>query len=218
MKLQHKWIVAVLGLAMVGIFGMIPARLAIAYFQSPHPEAILVLGGNPYREATAAQLASQYPELDIWVSSGELPKNAKAIFATAGVSIQRLHLDYRATDTVTNFTTLVPELKQHQIQHVFLVTSDFHMPRAQAIATVVLGSQGIAFTSVPVPSDDPPEAKHRILRDLGRSLLWIVTGRTGASIGSCIDSENVRNIENCKFLDRNLLRKAGRNYLSRSVL
>ncbi|WP_225931432.1 YdcF family protein [Leptolyngbya sp. 7M] len=187
---------------MVGIFGMIPARLAIAYFHSPHPEAILVLGGNPDREAAAAQLANQYPELDIWVSSGELPQNARAIFATAGISMQRLHLDYRATDTVTNFTTLVPKLKQNQIQHIFLVTSDFHMPRAQAIATVVLGSQGIAFTSVPVPSDNPPEAKLRIARDVGRSVLWLATGRTGATIGSCIDSENVKNIENCRFLNR----------------
>lgn len=169
-----------LGLAIVGV-SFIPVRLAIAQAQFPQPDAILVLGGNPQREAAAAQLAAAYPTLDIWVSSGELPQDAKAIFTAAGVSTQRLHLDYRATDTVTNFTTLVAELKRQRIQHVFVVTSDFHMPRAQAIATVVLGSHGIAFTPITVETDQPPEPMIQIARDMGRSMVWLLTGRTGAS-------------------------------------
>jgi hypothetical protein len=56
------------------------------------------------------------------------------------------------------------------------------MPRALAIATFVLGSQGIAFTPVSVPSDQPAESWLRILRDSARALLWVVTGRTGASL------------------------------------
>lgn len=169
-----------LGLAIVGVL-FIPVRLAIAQAQFPQPDAILVLGGNPRREAAAAQLAGAYPTLDIWVSSGELPQDAKAIFTAAGVSTQRLHLDYRATDTVTNFTTLVAELKRQRIQHVFVVTSDFHMPRAQAIAIVILGSHGIAFTPVAVETDQPPEPMIQIARDVGRSIVWLLTGRTGAS-------------------------------------
>ncbi|HEY9706719.1 MAG TPA: YdcF family protein, partial [Oculatellaceae cyanobacterium] len=106
---------------------------------------------------------------------------ALAIFRAAGISDARVHLDYRALDTVTNFTTLVADFNSRNIQHLYLITSDFHMPRAKAIATIVLGSQGIAFTPVSIPSNEPAESKLRILRDTGRALLWMIVGRTGAS-------------------------------------
>ncbi|MGJ5627872.1 YdcF family protein [Nostoc sp. CALU 1950] len=159
----------------------IPVRLAIAYHQAPQPQAILVLGGDGNREEFTAQFAEFYPALKIWVSSGTVPKKARAIFQAAGIADKRVYLDYRATDTVTNFTTLVKVFQQQQIQHLFLITSDFHMPRAKAIATLVLGSQGIAFTPIAVPSNQNQESIFHILRDIARSLLWIVTGHTGAS-------------------------------------
>lgn len=189
MKFQRQWIAGAIGIAIVGVLGAIPARLAIAYSRSPRPEAILVLGGDPKREVAAAQLARHYPKLNIWVSSGASPGTAKAIFSEAGVSPQQLHLDYRAVDTVTNFTTLVSDFKRRDIQHVFVVTSDFHMTRAKAIATVVLGSQGIAFTPVSVASGGSREAPIRVWRDIGRSVLWIFTGRTGSSIGERLKDE-----------------------------
>lgn len=184
-KRRLKW-VRWTGLAIAALLGavllMIPVRLAIAMHQAPRPQVILTLGGNPDREKAAAQLAKYYPALPVWVSTGELPKTARAIFQAAGVSDDRVRLDYRATDTVTNFTTLVSDLQRQQIQHVYLVTSDFHMPRASAIATIVLGSRGITFTPVPVSSTHAPESSDRIVRDIGRSILWIFTGRTGATV------------------------------------
>lgn len=179
-----KWL-AIAGVAgSLILLGSLSLRLAIAVHQSPQPETILVLGGGTGREEAAAQLAKYYPKLTVWVSSGDgTPQAVYAIFRATGVAAERVHPDYRATDTVTNFTTLVPEFKQRQIRHLLLVTSDFHMPRARAIATVVLGSQGIAFTPVAVPSERQPESMLRIVRDIGRSLLWIATGKTGASLG-----------------------------------
>jgi hypothetical protein len=56
------------------------------------------------------------------------------------------------------------------------------MPRAKAIAFFVLGSQGITFTPVTVPSKEPDESNLHILRDVGRSVVWILTDRTGASL------------------------------------
>jgi uncharacterized SAM-binding protein YcdF (DUF218 family) len=164
--------------------GIILLRLAIAFHQAPKPQAILVLGGDPGRETAAAQLARHYPGLEVWVSGGSnLPEPTFAVFNAAGVKRDRVHLDYRATDTVTNFTTLVADFKQRDIQHLYVVTSDFHIPRAQAIATLVLGSQGIAFTPVAIPSDRPSEDPARLVRDSVRSVLWIATGKTGASLG-----------------------------------
>lgn len=183
--------------------GSLPVKLAIAAHQAPQPEVVLVLGGGTGREESAAQLAQYYPHLDIWVSSGD--GTAQAVYATfqaVGVGAERVHPDYRATDTVTNFTTLVPEFKRRRIQHLFLVTSDFHMPRARAIATVVLGSQGIAFTPVAVPSNRLAETKLRIMRDVGRSLLWVLTGRTGASLGQCTGPAAFLKTQNCEALNK----------------
>jgi uncharacterized SAM-binding protein YcdF (DUF218 family) len=160
----------------------IPIRLAIASHFTPEPQAILALGGGPEREKYAAQLAKLYPSLEVWVSSGSNPDTLRSTFQTAGISDTRLHLDYRATDTVTNFTTLVSDLQKYHIQHIYLITSEYHMPRAKAIATLVLGSQGITFTPISVPSTSRTESQISILRDSSRAILWIFTGYTGASL------------------------------------
>lgn len=71
----------------------------------------------------------------MWVSTGSSPERTEEIFSDATVSLSRLHLDYRATDTVTNFTTMVGVLRQLGIEHVYLAISDFHRRRAKAIMT-----------------------------------------------------------------------------------
>jgi uncharacterized SAM-binding protein YcdF (DUF218 family) len=164
------------------LLSIIPVRLTIAYYQAPHPQAILTLGGGPDREEFTSQFAKAYPFLPIWVSSGRPPKQALAIFRAAGIPHTRVHLDRRAVDTVTNFTSLVADFKSQDIQHIYLITSDFHLPRAKAIATVVLGIWGIAFTPISIPSNYPPESWLRILRDTTRALFWVITGHTGASL------------------------------------
>jgi uncharacterized SAM-binding protein YcdF (DUF218 family) len=95
-------------------------------------------------------------------------------------------------DTVTNFTSLVKEFKQRHIHHVYLITSDFHMPRSKAIANFVFGSRGIAFTPVPIPEQKFRESRLRIIRDSGRAILWIVTGHTGASLNPRVISSSDR--------------------------
>ena len=164
------------------LISIIPVRLAIATIRAPQPQAILTLGGDPVREEFTAQFAQMYPSLEIWVSSGTFPKKVRDTFQAAGIPNTRVHNDYRADDTVTNFTSLVPNFKKRNLQHLYLITSDYHMARALAIATFVLGSQGIAFTPVSVPSNQPPESWLLTLRDSGRALFWLVTGYTGASL------------------------------------
>lgn len=143
------------------------------------PQAVLVLGGHEERERYAAKLASHYPHLPIWVSSGSPQDYVKRIFLQEGISRDRLHLDYRARDTVTNFTTLVDELKAQGIKSVYLITSENHMTRAKVIGEIVFGSRGIVFQPISVPSSNPPEPIQKCLRDGARSILWLVTGHTG---------------------------------------
>lgn len=162
----------------------IPLRIAIAFYQAPIPQAILTLGGGEEREVFTAQFAKTHPNLEIWVSSGIPARQARKIFQAANIPEKQVHLDRRAADTVTNFTSLVADFKQRHFQHLYLVTSDFHMARAKAIAFIVGGSQGIVFTPVSIPSKEPPESWFHISRDLCRALVWLFTGRTGASLKS----------------------------------
>lgn len=145
------------------------------------PQALFVLGGATDREVFAANFAQQHPDLPIWVSSGSNREYAEWVFTEAGIDLERLHLDYRAVDTVTNFTTLVDELEAQGIDSVYLITSDDHMRRAQIIGEIVLGSRGISFKTVPVPSGRKPEPIEKVIRDGARAILWVTTGYTGAN-------------------------------------
>ncbi|MGK7897877.1 MAG: YdcF family protein [Xenococcus sp. (in: cyanobacteria)] len=158
----------------------IPLNIAIATIQHPQPQAILCLGGDHQREKLAAKLASQNSDLIIWVSSGGNNQITNQIFQDAGISPNRYFLDDRATDTVTNFTSLITDFQQNNIKHLYLITSDFHMSRAKAVGIIILGSQGIAFTAMEVRTNRDHESTIKILRDIGRSILWIFSGHTGA--------------------------------------
>jgi uncharacterized SAM-binding protein YcdF (DUF218 family) len=182
MKRKLKLVRWVLAIALL-LSSIIPVRIAIAFHQTPVPQAIFVLGGASERMRFAAQFWQSRQNFDIWVSdfSWNLDANRR-IFLQYGVPDAKLHLDGRATDTVTNFTTLAGDFAHQRLQHIYLITSDFHMRRASAIATIVLGSQGIVITPVAVASQNQPsESLMRVLRDCGRSFLWIFTKRTGAS-------------------------------------
>ena len=159
----------------------IPFRIAIARLQVAQPQAILVLGGEQHRERFAAKLAQEYTTLPIWISSGSNDKLLEEIFTSASVDLNRVSIDRRAEDTVTNFTSLVKDFKKQKIRHLYLITSDYHMLRASSIGTLVLGSKGIAFTTISVPGKQPQESQLRVLRDTARALVWIVTGYTGVS-------------------------------------
>ncbi len=174
-----RFIIIVGIVAIITIVASLPVRIALTHFQNPQPEAIFMLGGGIQREHFTAEFAQQHPELPVWISAGS--SRIRKIFAEANLDSNRIHYDDRATDTVTNFTTMVEPFQKNDIHHVYLITSDFHMRRSSAIATIVFGSQGIVFTPREVSSSKEPEEISRIIRDIGRCLLWLVTGRTGAS-------------------------------------
>ena len=156
--------------------GFKPAK-KVAVSPSVDPEALVVLGGHEERERYAAKLALQHPKLPIWLSSGSPQEYAQRIFANAGVTRDRLNFDYAASDTLTNFTTLVDELEAEGIDSVYLITSENHMKRAKIIGDIVFGSRGIDFEPIPVPSENPPEPIEKSLRDGARAVFWLITGR-----------------------------------------
>lgn len=147
------------------------------------PQAILVLGGSTERlerEKFTAKFAKKHPNIPIWISGGSPKVPTRQVFSKQGVDLKRLHLDYDAVDTVTNFTTLVDELEARGIRKVYLITSDYHMRRASVIGEIVLGSRGIDMQPVSVPSGETDEPIEKCVRDGVRSVLWLTTGYTGA--------------------------------------
>ena len=182
-SLSRSRISVLIVIVLILLIGIIPLRLAITLNQVPTPQAVLVLGGNPDRIKFAAEFWRLHPTLNVWVSDyrSNFSFNS-SVFQRASVPKQQVHYDFCPTDTVTNFTCLVKYFAAQDIRHLYLITSDYHMARARAISTLVLGSEGIAVTFVAVPSKGyKPESPLRIVRDCVRSLVWIVTGRTGAS-------------------------------------
>jgi len=174
---NHRWLglIVVLAIAVWGGYKQLKTWLV-------SPEVILVLGGAQEREQYAAKLATQHPNLPIWVSSGSPRWYAEKIFQNQGIARDRIHLDYRAQDTVTNFTTLVNDLKAQGIDSVYLVTSQNHMGRARLVGEIVFGSRGIVLKPVAVPTEYPPESWQKTVRDGARAMLWLATGYTGANL------------------------------------
>ena len=117
---KRQYSIAVIVSTLIGIVAAIPFKLAIARHQAPHPQAILTLGGGHQREVFTAEFAIAHPKMPIWVSTGTKEVRAREIFHQAGINNRRIYLDRRATDTVTNFTTLVADFKKQRIQHIYL--------------------------------------------------------------------------------------------------
>ena len=145
----------------------------------PPAQMILVLGGDVAREQRAADLAARQG-LPVVVSGGSNPEYAHWLFEQRqGLPPHQVQLDYRARDTLSNFTSLVDDLRRARIRHALLVTSSDHMDRALLVGRIVAGSRGIHLTPVPVPCADrcQPEGRRKIWGDGARAVLWVVSGR-----------------------------------------
>ena len=145
------------------------------------PFAALALGGDIRREHYAIQLMRTRRELQnskLYISSGDVRPTASVLQT---LRQDRVVIDHRAVDTLSNFTTLVDNFVKEGIRHVVIITTAEHAPRAHAIAFIVLGSKRISSEIVRVlpGSNDRVvrvESRLRIVRDVLRALLWVATG------------------------------------------
>ena len=170
---RGRWLVLLLGAG-----GLVWLSRGLWQPPLPPPQMILVLGGDVERERVAAERARR-DGLPVLVSGGSNPEYAHWLFGRQGLDERRVQLDYRATDTLTNFTSIVDELRRAKVRHVLLVTSSDHMERALLVGRMVAGSRGIGLTPVPVSCGDrcEPEGRRKVWGDGLRAALWVVTGR-----------------------------------------
>ncbi len=170
---RGRWLLALLAAG-----GLVVLSRGLWQPPLPPPQMILVLGGDVERERVAGELARR-DGLPVLVSGGSNPEYAHWLFGRQGLGAGRVQLDYRATDTLTNFTSIVDELKRAKVRHVLLVTSSDHMQRAMLVGRLVAGSRGIGLTPVAVPCGErcQPEGWRKIWGDGARAALWVLTGR-----------------------------------------
>lgn len=133
------------------------------------PDAILHLGGDPRRIERTIEEARRHPQAVVVISS-EGPVNA------ADIAPERVIVDDIAYDTVGNFTDTWPIIRRLAARRVYVVTSNWHMPRAMAIATVAYFGRGVTPIACPWPNGDHQDPGN-VLWDVMRTVQWRVTGR-----------------------------------------
>lgn len=141
-------------------------------------EVILELGGNPSRIYRVIELAQQYPSAQIVISSEGSPDLVVGLLRGAGITDARFILDFKAWDTVTNFTHTLQLVRSYVPGTLYVVTDQFHMKRAMAIARAVYFLRGIKVVPVPYMGSEPhpPESGELIRYDQMRSWIWRLTG------------------------------------------
>ncbi len=153
-----------------------PYRKTILNKESP--QLILVLGGDVDREHIGVSLASKL-NLPLIVSGGSNPEHAEWLIKKSALDSWQVKFDYRAKDTLGNFTSIVDELLSKNINHIIVITSTDHLPRALIVGKIIAGSRGINLTSIPVSCANrcKKESLEKIFIDLIRAVIWVTTGK-----------------------------------------
>jgi len=137
--------------------------------------AYLVLGGSIKREIYIAQVAKQYPQTPILISAGSKDRCIVGLFQQVNASVKQVWLENCAKSTFGNFYFSLPILEKWGVQHIKLVTSATHLPRAKWLAQIILGAHGIwvetdIVEEIGIPGNQ--EFPLKIGLDVIRSLMW----------------------------------------------
>lgn len=138
-------------------------------------DAFLVLGGSIQREIYATELVQQYPQTPILISSGSPDPCIIRLFDRSQAPTHQVWLEHCADSTFGNFYFALPILHQWRANHVTLITSATHLPRAKWLAQILLGSHGIWVETDVVEETGIPGNRESWLKtglDVTRSLIW----------------------------------------------
>ncbi len=151
------------------------------FFTSFQPvDAFFVLGGSIHREIYVAQLAKQYPQIPILISSGSPDSCILVIFQQEKARLEKVWLEKCAHSTWENFYYGIPILKSWRVHKVKLITSSTHLPRAQWMAQILFGSHRIWVESDIIYEKGVPANNEYWLKtflDIIRSLFWAISSQ-----------------------------------------
>ena len=138
-------------------------------------DALFVLGGSINREIYVAKLTKKYPDIPILISHGSDDPCIVLIFQREQAPLNRVWLEKCAESTFGNFFFSLPILTKWNVHKVKLITSATHLPRAQWLAQILLGSHGISTELDLAPEKGIPgnyESSVKTGLDVMRSLFW----------------------------------------------
>ncbi|MEM9818352.1 MAG: YdcF family protein [Cyanobacteria bacterium P01_D01_bin.6] len=144
------------------------------------PDAVLVLGGSIRREIVVADAVAQGRDLPVLISHGAPPPCTRLVFDRVAAPIAQVWLETCAESTFDNYRYSLPTLQQWGVKHVVVVTSPTHLPRAQWLAQILLGSHGIWVEMQLVEEIGIPANTENLLKtllDVGRSLGWAIVSQ-----------------------------------------
>lgn len=136
------------------------------------PRVILHLGGNTARVYKTLSLALTFPQATIVVSSEADPVFMIDQFRQAGV-LDRVVFNFKAWDTLTNFTDTLRIVRDLGATQVFVVTEPFHMRRAMMLARVIYWLEGIKPIAAPTSTlSSHRDPIIRLVKDFFRVWVW----------------------------------------------
>lgn len=142
--------------------------------------AYLVLGGSIRREFHVANLVKLHPEIPVIISQGSQDPCIVLIFRRSPAPLDRVWLEKCARSTFGNLYYSQPILSQWGVRKVKVITSATHLPRAQWLAQMILGSHGIwvemdIASETGIPANRESWVKTSI--DLVRGATWAIASQ-----------------------------------------
>ena len=141
-------------------------------------DIILHLGGNINRINKTIEIAKQYSEAIVIVSSEGGQQEMANCFKIAGISKERVVFDTTALDTPGNFCNTFGLVKKYNPKNLYFITDRFHIDRSYYIATIAYLNTGInlipcCYNGGDLNYVEPPSYA---LGNVIATLIWKYTG------------------------------------------
>ncbi len=185
LQLKHRFCLKILLLSavivLIALLSSVWHQIQGLSLASQQPiDTFFVLGGSIRREMYVTQLAKQYPDIRILISTGSDDPCIVKLFEREQAPTQQVWLEKCANSTFDNFVYSQPILNKWHAHHVKLITSGTHLPRAKWMAQILLGSHGIWVDIETVKEPGVPANQELWLKtglDVTRTFLWALASQ-----------------------------------------
>ncbi len=184
-KSKLNWVMKVVIMSLIvlliGLLGKVLSQIQQLPNAAQQPvDTFFVLGGSIKREIYVSELAKQYPNVRILISTGADDPCILKLFEQNQSPIEQVWLEKCAQNTFGNFYYSQPLLTRWNSRHIKLITSGTHSRRAKWMAQLILGSHGIWVDVDLAQEKGIPGNKESLLKtglDLTRATFWALASQ-----------------------------------------